>query len=93
MISPKEFKDYHWYKYVVLENGVILFGEVNHPHSSLTQDPMKPIGAGKIKYFDNTFSFDERGSFTLNLKEAYQDQVIKRLSNIGITEAEGEAFY
>lgn len=93
MVNIQDFKNYHYYKYVVFADGQILFGEVDRAHTCIRNGNVTAIGAGKIKYNEGCFSFDEKGSFTLNLKEACQEEVREFLEGLGIKEAEGEAFY
>lgn len=96
MINPACFRDYHWYKYVVFDNGTVVFGNVGTHHKELRREvpDQNPVAAGKIKYNSGTFSFDEKGSFTLNIKDSDQDSVRDLLKTVyQLTEAEGEAFY
>lgn len=93
MINPADFKNYFFYKYVVFADGKILFGEIDRDHTCIRNGNVPAIGAGKIRYNEGCFSFEEKGSFTLNLKEAYQEEVLSFLEGIGIMKAEGEAFY
>lgn len=94
MLDPKDFRNYHWYKYVVFADGVIKFGHVDVQHTNIINKDIPAIGAGKIKHHNGVFSFYEKGSLTRKLEEACQPEVKAYLEGLGIMEAEeGEAFY
>lgn len=96
LVSPAKFQDYCCYKYVVFTDGTILFCDILTQHITLKSfNTSLPIGAGTIKFNENTFSFSEKGSFSLNLnwKNHCQKQVIDFLAEFGYVENEGEAFY
>jgi hypothetical protein len=62
------------YKFVIFNDGTILFCNVDTRHDTLAAFGMrefqarKPVGAGKIKYSNKKYQIEDRGSFTLGIK-------------------------
>lgn len=86
IVSPVEMEtrsNYAIYKYVIFEDGKIVFGEVQQGHDDIVRiteyaegSHGKPIGAGKIVvdlWQGKRWNHIEIGSFTLKLKGSWEE--------------------